>query len=183
MYCIQISGPMSGLPKWHPICYTIYVMMHWVLGLLKIGFRGYEWAFGVECQLKLSVYHIQFCKTCCWSTDEPDEVAGPAGAWTCYPYHREESSWFFLSAALCAKTWVLPMELGGSWCYCGLWLIPDGASQASQLHLNPPNLGSQTLRLQRDAALFTLLRYQTKIMHRPSRLLGRFENVFPCFQT
>ena len=48
------------------------------------------------------------------------------------------------------------MELGGSWCYRGLWLVPYGTSQASQLHVNPPNLGSQTLRLQRGAAPFTL---------------------------
>ena len=34
--------------------------------------------------------------------------------------HRETSRWFFTSAALCGNTWVLPMELGGSWCYRGL---------------------------------------------------------------
>ena len=55
---------------------------------------------------------------------------------------REASRWFFTSAALCAKTWVLPMELGGT-------------SLTSQPHVNPPNLGSQTLRLQRGAAPFT----------------------------
>ena len=38
------------------------------------------------------------------------------------------------------------MESGGSWCYRGLWLVPDGTSQASQPHINPPNLESQTLR-------------------------------------
>ena len=49
------------------------------------------------------------------------------------------------------------MELGGSWCYRGLWLVPDGTSLTSQPHVNPPNLGSQTLRLQRGAAPFTFL--------------------------
>ena len=77
----------------------------------------------------------------------------PAEARTCYPQHREASRWFCLSAAFCAKTWVLPIELGGSWSYRGLWLVPDGTSQAFQPHVNPPNLvGSQTLKLQRGAA-------------------------------
>ena len=31
--------------------------------------------------------------------------------------HRVASWWFFLSVALCAKTGVLTMESGGSWCY------------------------------------------------------------------
>ena len=44
-------------------------------------------------------------------------IAGPAGARTCYRQYREASRWFFTSAALCAKTWVLPKELGGSWCH------------------------------------------------------------------
>ena len=55
-------------------------------------------------------------------------IAGPAEARTCYPSHREESRWFFTSAALYAKTWVLPMELVGSFCYHGPCLFPNGTS-------------------------------------------------------
>ena len=61
---------------------------------------------------------------------------------------KQACRWFFTSAVFCAKTWVLPMELGGIWCYPGLWMVPDGTSQASLPHVNPPNLGSQMLRLQ-----------------------------------
>ena len=83
-------------------------------------------------------------------------VAGPAGARTCNPWHREASRcFFFTSAALCAKTWVLPMELGGSWCYRGPLTGPWWYQPGPQPHVNPPNLGSQTLRLQRGAAPFT----------------------------
>ena len=37
------------------------------------------------------------------------------------PLAQRTSRCFFTSASLCAKTWVLPMELGGSWCYRSLW--------------------------------------------------------------
>ena len=83
-------------------------------------------------------------------------VAGPAWARTCNPKHREASRWFFTSAALCAKTWVLPMELGGSWCYHGPLTGPWWYLQGPQPRVNPPNLGSQTLRLQRGAVPFTV---------------------------
>ena len=49
------------------------------------------------------------------------------------------------------------MELGGSCCYRGLWLVPDGTSHASQPLVNPPNLGSPTLRLQRGVTPFTFI--------------------------
>ena len=35
------------------------------------------------------------------------------------PSTEKQADGFFTSAELCAKTWVLPMELGGSWCYHG----------------------------------------------------------------
>ena len=76
-------------------------------------------------------------------------IAGLAGARTCYREHREASRWFLTSAALCAKTRVLPMELGGS--LAGPWWCQPGLPP----HLNPLNLGSQTLRLQRITAPFT----------------------------
>ena len=48
------------------------------------------------------------------------------------------------------------MELGCSWGYFGLGPVTyDGTSQASQPHENPPNLGYQTLIVQRGAAPIT----------------------------
>ena len=54
----------------------------------------------------------------------------------------------------CAKTWVLPMELGGSWCYAA-FADPFWNQLGLPIHVIPPNLGSQTLRLQGGAAPFT----------------------------
>ena len=62
---------------------------------------------------------------------------------------RSKQAVFHLSCSLCQGLtngigWqlMLPLPL----------LVPFGTSQASQLHVNPPNLGSQMLRLQGGAA-------------------------------
>ena len=84
-------------------------------------------------------------------------VAGPTMARTCNPKHTEASIWFFTSAALCAKTWVLPMVLSGSWCYHDPLACPWWYQPGPKPHANPPNLGSQTLRLQMGFNNFVLV--------------------------
>ena len=54
------------------------------------------------------------------------------------------------------------MELGGSWCNRGPLTGSCWYQPGPQPHVNPANLGSQTLRLQRGAAPFTFTFFGSK---------------------